>query len=86
MLVRAILETNLGTVIAMSDEDDKILFFDEDDEGGPATTIEKPEGLSIVQLDHFVSYLVGYLRSYDPNVEILGVVIEALYGESDLPE
>ena len=86
MLVRAVIDTNFGTVIAMSDEDENILFFDEDDEGGPATTIAKPEGLSIVNLDYFVAFLLGYLSSYDPNVEVRGVVVEALFGAADLPK
>ena len=86
MLIRVVIETNLGTVIAICDSDDRILLFDEEDAGGPAATVDKPPSLEVLNVDSFIDFICAWLKAYDAKVLVRSMVYEALIVDRDLPE
>jgi len=85
MLIRAVVDTTRGTLIVICDEDDKLLFFDQDDEEGPTLTMEKPEGLRVSDFEALTLFLLDWVREYDSQILVESIVIEALLGGMDLP-
>ena len=85
MLIRVVIDTNLGVVIAICDDDDQILLFDDEDAGGPATTIDRPKDLRMTDIEALTSFLLTWLQSYDAKVVVESVVVEALLGGHDVP-
>ena len=84
-MIRVVIDTNLGVVIAIGDDDDKILLFDDEDAGGPATTIDRPKDLRMTDIEALTSFLLAWLKAYDSKVVVESVVVEALLGGRDVP-
>lgn len=85
MLVRAVIDTSRGAVVVICDEDDKLLFFDQDDNDEPTLTMDKPEVLRVSDFRALTHFLLDWVREYDCDIKVESIVIEALLGGRDFP-